>query len=111
MKRSLLLPLILLCGLWACTSRQPLKIGFVGGLTGRTSQLGILARNGVELAVEEANRAGGVRGRLLKLLIRDDQNDHATAVRVDRELMDEGVLAIIGHVTSSMAEAALEAIE
>ena len=94
-----------------CQPTKPVKIGFVGGLTGRTSQLGILARNGVELAIDEANEQGGVKGRLLELLVRDDRNERDTAIKVDKELINEGVLAIIGHITSSMAEPALAAIE
>ena len=40
----------------------PIKIGFVGGLTGRTADLGLAGRDGALLALEQANAAGGVGG-------------------------------------------------
>jgi branched-chain amino acid transport system substrate-binding protein len=92
----------------ACqTEKQPIKVGFVGGLTGRYSDLGVSGRNGVLLAVEEANESGGIRGRELVLLTKDDMQDEKTAVAVDRELLAEGVVAIIGHMTSTMSVAAV----
>ena len=87
--------------------KMPIKVGFVGGLTGRTSDLGISARNGVILAVEERNAAGGLRGRAVKLITKDDQQNPDTALKVDRELIDQGVVAITGHLTSQMSVAAV----
>jgi branched-chain amino acid transport system substrate-binding protein len=99
------LGVLLLTG--GCDDPQPIRIGFVAGLTGRVGDLGKEGRDAVMLAVEQANAAGGVNGRPLELLIRDDQQDSETALRVDRELLDEGVVAIVGHMTSSMAVAAV----
>ena len=87
--------------------KQPLKLGFAGGLTGTLSDLGIAGRNGVILAVEEFNKKGGVNGRQVVLLTRDDRNDPEVARKVDRELIDEGVVAIIGHMLSTMTIAAV----
>lgn len=89
-----------------CDRNKPIKIGFVGGLTGRFSDLGTSARNGVILAVEEINRKGGINGRQVELVVRDDQQDPEIAVKVDRELIREKVVAIIGHETSAMSVAA-----
>ncbi|MBF0551923.1 MAG: ABC transporter substrate-binding protein [Deltaproteobacteria bacterium] len=86
---------------------DPYRIGFVGGLTGRSSDLGIQGRNGAMLAVEEINQQGGINGRPLKLITKDDKQDPQTALKVDRELIDEKVIAIIGHMTSAMSEAAV----
>jgi branched-chain amino acid transport system substrate-binding protein len=80
------------------------KIGFVGGLTGKSSDLGIQGRNSVMLAVEEINSQGGINGRPLQLITKDDKQDPQTALKVDRELIDEGVITIIGHMTSTMSE-------
>ncbi len=82
---------------------EPIRIGFVGGLTGRVADLGISGRDGAILAVEQQNLAGGINGREIQLIIRDDQQDPQTAARVDKELIDEGVVAIIGHMTSAMS--------
>ena len=86
---------------------DPIKVGFVGGLTGRLSDLGTAGRNGVILAVEEINSRGGINGRPVELITKDDKQDPKEALRVDRELIDEGVVAIIGHMTSAMSMAVL----
>ncbi len=90
--------------------KQPFKIGFAGGLTGRYSDLGTSGRNGVMLAVEEINKKGGINGRLVKLITKDDRQDPETAIKVDKELIKEGVIAIIGHMTSSMSLAVISLI-
>lgn len=108
----IVLPLIFLTtGLSGCErKREPIKVGFVGGLTGRHSDLGTAGRNGVILAVEEVNEAGGIHGRPVELITKDDKQDPETAVKVDKELIQEGVVAIIGHMTSAMSVAALPLI-
>ncbi len=94
-------------GLIHAAGRKPVKIGFVGGLTGKISDLGIQGRSGATLAVEHINRQGGIRGRPVKLVARDDKQDVRTALTVDRRLIDEGVVAIVGHMTTAMSEAVL----
>ena len=87
----------------ACDRRAPIKIGFVGGLTGRLADLGVSGRNGALLAVERINKAGGINGRRVVLIIRDDKQDAAVAKKAIKELIGRGVAAIIGHMTSSMS--------
>jgi branched-chain amino acid transport system substrate-binding protein len=97
---------LLLCvslSLISCTEEAPLKIGFVAGLTGRVADLGVAGRDAVTLAVEEQNRAGGISGRKLELVTRDDQQNVDALKRVVNELIDQQVVAIIGPLTSSMA--------
>jgi branched-chain amino acid transport system substrate-binding protein len=84
--------------------REPVRIGFVGGISGRVADLGVGGRNGVLLAVEERNARGGINGRPIELIIRDDEQDPETAGRVARELVGLKVEAIIGPMTSSMAK-------
>lgn len=100
------LRLVLLLGgiaLAACREPAvPLKIGFVGGLTGRNAGLAVAGRDGVLLAVEEFNRAGGVHGRPVEVITRDDRQDAAIARQVLGELQDEGAVAVIGPMTSAM---------
>jgi branched-chain amino acid transport system substrate-binding protein len=90
--------------------KPPVKVGFVGGLTGRFSDLGTAGRNGVMLAVEEVNSAGGMGGRTVELITKDDRQDPKTATEVDKALIQEGVVAIIGHMTSAMSIAAVPLI-
>jgi branched-chain amino acid transport system substrate-binding protein len=91
----------------ACRSQEPIKVGFVAGLTGRHYDLGISARNGLQLAVAEVNAAGGIRGRPIEVLVRDDAQNPEVARRMVEELVAAGVVAIVGHATSAMAEATL----
>lgn len=105
-----LLPLALLL-LVACAPPEPIRIGFIGGLSGRVADLGEGGRNGAQLAIEEKNRAGGIGGRRLELLIRDDGQDPAKAEAAARELVAAGVVAIIGPMTSAMAGNVLKVTE
>ena len=89
--------------LGSCEEPAPIKIGFVGGITGRVGDLGRAGRDGVTLAIEEANRKGGIGGHRLELLVRDDHQDPEAAREAVRELITSGVVAIIGHMTSSMS--------
>jgi len=95
---------------FACSNKKFIKIGFVAGITGRVSELGISERAGATLAVNEINEAGGINGRLIELIVKDDQNDAERALEVDKELIDEGVVAIIGHATSTMTKAVVPLI-
>jgi branched-chain amino acid transport system substrate-binding protein len=94
-----------------CASWEPVRVGFAGELTGRNSDLGVQGRNGAQLAVEDINAAGGVAGRSIELVVRDDLGTPEGAQAADRELIDAGVVAIIGHMTSGQSVAALPVIE
>lgn len=101
---GLALAAVLLCaGMLACTRKEPLKIGFVAGISGRVADLGISGLNGATLAVEEINRKGGIGGRQVMLLVRDDEQNPDAARKAVLSLMDEKVEAVIGHMTSSMS--------
>jgi len=110
-----LICLLLVVAVWqflACSQEEtPIRIGFAGCLSGKLSDLGTDGRDGVLLAVEEANAAGGVQGRPVELLIKDDAHDQKTALACDQELVDAGVVAVIGHMTSSMTMAARPLLE
>ena len=106
-RRTLAISLVALAAAAGCSEPQPIRIGLVTGLTGRHYDLGLSSRNGVELAVQELNAAGGIKGRKLEVVVRDDGQDPERARRAVTELVGGGVVAIIGHATSSMAEATL----
>ncbi len=81
--------------------------GQSAALTGPASELGINMNLGIRAAFEEANRAGGVHGRFLRLVVRDDGYEPEAAATNSRELVDSGVFGLIGAVgtpTSSAAE-------
>ncbi len=79
----------------------PIRIGLAVNLSGHGGTAGEYIREGALLAVEEANMAGGINGQPLELLISDDRNTREGIIAADRELLEQGVLAIIGHVTSN----------
>lgn len=105
-RAGLILALAVLFLCHAC-GREPILIGFSGPLTGEYSDLGVQGRNGATLAVEEINAQGGIAGRKLRLLARDDRNSAEEARKADRDLVARGVAAIIGHMTSTQSLAAL----
>jgi branched-chain amino acid transport system substrate-binding protein len=67
-------------------------------------------RNGVTLAVAQMNKTGGIKGQPVVLVIKDDRQDKSVAMAVDRELIQEGAVAIIGHMDSATSLAVLPVI-
>ena len=99
---------LILVGLLAgCGSQESVRIGFIGGLSGRVSDLGIGGRNGVQLAVDLRNAAGGINGRKVELLTEDDKQDPEAAKAAMARLIERKPVALIGPMTSSMALAVL----
>jgi branched-chain amino acid transport system substrate-binding protein len=90
-----------------CVAKESVRIGVVAQLTGVQADLGVQERNGVQLAVEEINAEGGIAGRRIELVVRDDLGTPEGARAADRELIDAGVVAIIGHATSGQTIAGL----
>jgi len=88
-----------------CVPPEPLRLGFLGGLSGRVADLGIAGRNGAMLAVEIRNSSGGVNGRVVELLVEDDKQDPDLARKAVGRLLERKVEAIIGPMTSAMAVA------
>lgn len=88
-----------------CSPTTPVTVGFIGGLSDRNSDNGQSGLNGVILAVEQFNREGGLNGRMVELIAKDDAQDKETATRAAQELVDAKVEAVIGPFTSSMAAA------
>jgi branched-chain amino acid transport system substrate-binding protein len=106
----IVLSAVILIAIKKYNDESPVKFGFVGCLTGRLSDLGISGRDGAILAVERINNSGGINGIPVKLVIKDDKQNSTEAVKVVKELIDEGVVAIIGHMTSSMSMSSLPVI-
>jgi len=105
-----LLCFVLLVALIGCRNNEPVKIGFVGSISGKNSDLGVAGRDGAILAVETLNAQGGINGRKSELLVKDDAQDPQNVPRVLQELIDGKAVAIVGHIASSMSKAALPII-
>jgi branched-chain amino acid transport system substrate-binding protein len=75
-------------------------------LTGATSQFGATMGKAAQLAAEEINAAGGVKGRKIEVIIEDDQSNPEAAVRAARKLIDvDKAIAICGTYASSVTSA------
>ncbi|MBN2499409.1 MAG: ABC transporter substrate-binding protein [Anaerolineales bacterium] len=108
--RTFISVILLLFIIPGCAGQQPILVGVSMELTGRRGDLGVEARDGAILAVEQINANGGVNGRPIELLIRDDKGDPELARQLDADLIDAGVVAIIGHITSEQTAAAIDQI-
>jgi branched-chain amino acid transport system substrate-binding protein len=90
--------------LCACNfSRDPVLIGLAGSLS---DPVGVPMKRAAQLAVAEINAAGGIRGRPIELIEKDDYADPDSAVFIATDLYEAGVSAVIGHLWSSTTLAA-----
>jgi branched-chain amino acid transport system substrate-binding protein len=82
-------------------------IGEYGSLTGTTATFGISTRNGVGMAADEVNQAGGILGKKIRVIVEDDQGKPEEAQTVVTKLVNKDkVVAVLGEVASSRSLAA-----
>ena len=86
-------------------SGEPVKIGILTSITSNFAPWGLQVRDGAQLAVDEINASGGAGGRPLELVIEDDQNSPEEAVPAYERLVEEGVVAVGGIISSSVGGA------
>src|SRR5882724_6906832 len=72
------------------TDTAVIKVGEVGSMTGTEATFGISSHNGIQLATDEVNAAGGIKGRKIQVLALDDQGKP-----------EEAVTALLGEVAST----------
>ena len=88
----------------AAMAADPIKIGVSGPFTGGSSSMGVSMRDGVKLAVDEINKAGGVLGRPLQVVERDDEAKNERGVQIAQELINkEKVAATVGYINTGVA--------
>jgi branched-chain amino acid transport system substrate-binding protein len=99
---------VLSCGAEKAPGTEGIQVGFFGALTGPTATFAQSGRNGVTLAVEELNGAGGVLGgKRIELLVEDDRGEASEAASVVSKLITrDHVVALIGEQASSRTIAA-----
>ncbi|MEN3293393.1 MAG: branched-chain amino acid transport system substrate-binding protein [Burkholderiales bacterium] len=89
---------------FSAMAADPIKIGVIGPLTGGSAPMGVSMRDGVKLAVNEINAKGGVLGRKLQLVERDDEAKNERGVQVAQELINkEKVVAAVGYANTGVA--------
>jgi branched-chain amino acid transport system substrate-binding protein len=77
-------------------------VGEVGSMTGSEATFGTSTHQGIELAINEANSAGGVKGKKLRVISVDDQGKpEEAATAVTKLINQDKVAAILGEVASS----------
>jgi branched-chain amino acid transport system substrate-binding protein len=82
-------------------SSEPIKIGMLTDLTGFTPWA-VQVRDGMALAVREINEAGGVNGRMIEIVTQDSENNADVGVDRFERLVDEGVVAVGGIISSAV---------
>ncbi len=86
---------------------KEILIGEYGSLTGTTATFGISTKNGIDMAVDEVNKTGGVLGKQLRVIVEDDQGKPEEAQTVVTKLVNKDrVVAVLGEVASSRSLAA-----
>lgn len=85
----------------AAGAAEPIKVGWLSSLSGPLSSAALAENQGVQFAVEEINKAGGINGRPIELLTRDTAGDPTKAVNYAQQLVfSDKVQFIIGPVNS-----------
>ncbi len=104
---ALLVGLTLACSEQKTDGPSIIKIGFFGDLSGPTYNFGQSATNGVLMAADEINQAGGINGRKIDIVTEDDKGSPELAAQLTSKLIDrDKVIAIIGAGASGNSLAA-----
>jgi len=83
---------------------EPIKIAVSGPFTGGSSSMGLSMRDGVRLAVDELNKNGGLLGRQIVAIERDDEAKNERGVQIAQEMINkEKVVAVVGYVNTGVA--------
>lgn len=89
---------------FAAPSGEPVKIGLIASLSGPSSKSGEAITRGMTLAIDEINAAGGILGRPVELLRRDDENNPGKGLTAARELIQrEGVAVLFGGLQTPVS--------
>jgi branched-chain amino acid transport system substrate-binding protein len=93
-----------------CSPQEPIKIGYIGELSGSRVSPNLPVFRGAELAIALWNERGGIDGRRIELIKADDKGEPAIAYTKVQELIDQGIIAMIGPTLSSTASEVLDLV-
>lgn len=82
---------------------DPIRIGMLTDLTSTFTPWGVNVRDGMLLAAQEINDAGGVGGRMIEIVQQDSENDPDVAATAWDRLIEDGVVAVGGILSSGVA--------
>ena len=101
--KSRLTVVALACTAASAFAADPIKIGVDGPFTGGSSSMGVSMRDGVRMATDEINKSGGVLGRQILLVERDDEAKNERGVQIAQELISkEKVVATVGYINTGV---------
>lgn len=89
------------------TGAEPIKIGVAGAHSGDLASYGLPSLKAVQLVVKDINDKGGINGAPVELLVEDDSCKPEIAANAAAKLVSSGAKAVIGHICSGAAKAAL----
>jgi branched-chain amino acid transport system substrate-binding protein len=92
----------------SCTG--PIKIGLTAPMSGNLALLGVQARNGVEIAVDDINKTGGIAGQKVELDAEDTGSSATDALNVAQRVIESKPLVIFGSMISPHVFAQTEAV-
>ena len=81
---------------------EPIKIGTLTDLTSNFTPWGVNVRDGMLLAAKEINEAGGANGRMVEIIVQDTENNADLGVDRFERLVEEGVVAVGGIISSGV---------
>ncbi len=88
-------------------AQETIKVGLTGPFTGGSAPLGVSIRDGVKLAVLQINQKGGIGGKKIELVERDDESKPERGVQLAQELINsERVAAVVGIANTPVVLAA-----
>ena len=111
MKKTILFPTLIVIFLMflgfsspAHSAKEPIVVGFIHSMSGAMSMYGISSEAGGQIAVEEINAAGGILGRPIKMITRDDKLNPETGLREAKDLiLSEKADFLTGTISSAVA--------
>jgi len=96
--------LMVLSTITSVPAAEPVKIGLVATLSGKVAKSGEAITRGLTIAIDEINAGGGVLGRPLELIRRDDESNPGKGLIAARELVQkEGCVAIFGGLQTPVS--------
>ena len=88
----------------SAAAQETIKIGVIGPFTGGSSSMGVSMRDGVVLAAKEINANGGVLGKKIELVLRDDEAKNERGVEIAQEFINKTkVAATVGYINTGVA--------
>jgi branched-chain amino acid transport system substrate-binding protein len=112
MKRGLVLMLLIGCLMYVPSgpafAADTIKIGLIGPMSGPGAFYGASMKEAADLAVDEVNAKGGIKGKKVQLIIEDDESTPVKAVNAAQKLVTKDqVVSVVGHYNSSCSLASM----